>query len=210
MSFKTFVSMNIAIIGIGETMESVATRYALAGHEIFVAWKNDAALQLGSFLKHLENVNICSIEEAAYAADVIIIAAEPKDVREIAYWLDDVRGKVIIDASANFATAKLEGLNTVSAIKAITGSPYVVKVFSTRGYQELLKPLFAKDDVHLIIAGDNLKAKEATKILAKDLEIASFIDFGGIDSIPLFDAMTATWRDLAVKDVEQLRPTAAA
>src|SRR6202012_689917 len=89
--------------------------------------------------EHSDNVHTCSIEEAAEAADFIIIATAPKDVREVAYWLGDIRRKVIIDATANVSTEESERINTSAAISSITGSQHIAKVFNTEGYEQLLK-----------------------------------------------------------------------
>jgi predicted dinucleotide-binding enzyme len=196
MSYKTFGSMNIAIIGAGRFTEDFATSYALVGHEVFIAWKSTLADTAKPTMKICDNINICSIEEAAGIADIIVISSLPKDVREIAYWLGDVRGKVIIDATANLSIAADEHVNTYGAIKAITGSSYIVKMFCTRGYEQLLKPLLKKDGAQWVVVGDSKKAKEVTKILAKDMSVSGFTDLGNREAIPLFDAMTKCWRDL--------------
>jgi 8-hydroxy-5-deazaflavin:NADPH oxidoreductase len=199
MSYKTFVSMNIAVIGTGTHAETYAARYAVAGHEVFLAWKQDVNARVSRGLKAVDNINVCDIESAAHAADIIVITAAAKDVREVAYWLGDVRGKVIIDASASLLTGFDEQVNTSGAIRAITGSSNIVKVFNTRGYEQLLKPLFGSDATRLILAGDSKKAKEVTKIIYLDAGVNKFVDMGDNDSIPLFDEMTRCWRNLALK-----------
>jgi len=200
MGYKKFVSMSIAVIGIGKTAETYAVRYAMAGHDVFIAPKGGENAGLDKRLAIYDNIVVCSIEDAAAVADLIIISSSPKDVREIAYWLGDVRGKVIIDATANVHTGADEQVNTLGAIKAITGSQHVVKVFSTRGYERLLKPLFQKEKIQLVLAGDSKKAKEITKILTKDLGINDFVDLGPDEAIPLFDELTKCWRNLALKN----------
>ena len=197
--------MNIAVIGTGSIVENYATRYALAGHEVFLAWKDDNNAVISPFLETFNNIHLCSIEDAADAADLIIIASSPKDVREVAYWLGDVRRKVILDATANLFTDPDEQIKTIAAIKAITGSQHIIKVFSTRGYEQLLKPLFKDEKVRLVLVGDSRKAKEVTKILTLDLGVAHFFDFGGDDAIPLFNEMTKSWTQLLQKTATQNR-----
>jgi predicted dinucleotide-binding enzyme len=199
MIYKTFVSMNIAIIGESDYAKKIAIKYAQAGHEVLVAWKSNVKVFVTPAMEQYDNLSVCTIEEAAHLADVIIIIAHPRDVREIAYWLGDVRATIIIDATSNIQIGSDEAINTTGAIKAITGSPYIVKVFSTNGYQQMLKPLLKKDDIQWILAGDSIKAKEATKILAKDVGIDNFIDLGDSESFPLFDAMAKCFRELAAK-----------
>lgn len=200
MGYKKFASMNIAVIGTGYTVAAYSVRYARAGHDVFIALMGNDNAALINSLSPYDNIVFCSIENAAAIADLIVITSSPKDIREIAYWLGDVRGKVIIDATANIHTTVDEQVNTAGAIKAITGSQHIVKVFSTRGYEQLLKPLFKKDTVALILVGDSKKAKEITKILTIDLGVSDFMDLGADDAIPLFDELTKCWRNLAVKN----------
>lgn len=197
MGYKTFVSMNIAVIGTGLTVETYASRYALAGHEVYMAWKDGDKTGVSAGLQVFDNIHFCSIEEAAEVADLIVIASSPKDVREVSYWMGDVRRKVIIDATANIHTASEAQVKTVCAIKAITGSQHIVKVFSTRGYEQLLKPFFQDDNVRLVLVGSSKKAKEVAKIITRDLGVDIFFDLGGDEHIPLFNAMTSAWREVS-------------
>jgi len=196
MGYKTFVSMNIAIIGVSQIAEQYAMAFAGAGHEVFMASKEGDKKCINPLLQSLDGINYCSIEEAADIADLVIIATSPKDVREVSYWLGDVRRKVIIDATSNVFAGIDEQVSTVCAIKAITGSPHIVKAFHTKGYEQLMKPLFNGAHVELIIAGDSKKAKEITKIMALELGISRCYDFGAGDVIPLFNSMTNCLREL--------------
>ena len=192
MEYKKFVSLNVAVIGDGRVASMHTAALLLAGHEVFLAGKEVAE----SLWQYADNVHICSIEDAAAVADFIIIATQPKDVREVAYWLGDVRRKVIIDVTANVHTDDPEYINTVGAIAAITGSLHITKVFNTIDYQQLLKPLFGKDKIQLLLVGDSRKAKEITKIIARELGVTHFYDFGDNSTLPLFDEMTRCWRNM--------------
>ena len=205
MEYKTFVSINIAVIGTGNMAQTYAMRYAHAGHQVFLAATSDHKNRGMDSLSSFDNIVSCSIENAAAIGDLIVIATLPKDVREVAYWLGDVRGKVIIDATPNLLSSGDEQVNTIGAIKAITGSPHVIKVFSTRGYEQLLQPLFRTKGVQLILSGDSKKAKEITKILTRDLGVDSFFDLGGDETIPLFDELTKCCRNLAEKMMPENR-----
>lgn len=203
MSYRNFVSMNIAIIGVSEIAESYALAFTSAGHEVFMAWKESDVNGINPLLGQLDGVHFCSIEQAAEEADLIIIATTPKDVREVAYWLGDVRRKVIIDATSNVFAGPDEQVRTVCAIKAITGSAYIIKAFHTKGYEQMLKPLFNGVSIDMVLVGDSKKAKEITKILARELGINNCYDFGGSEAIPLFNVMTACWRELAKKNTPE-------
>jgi len=201
MAFKLFASMNIAIIGCDEISESFAAGFAIAGHNVLLAAKNGVNYNLRPSLAIFENIEVCNIENAAAQADVIIIMTPPADVREVSYWLGDVRNKVIIDATSNVGPAGDETIRTATAIGAITGAPHIVAAFHAQGYGQLLKPLFRDTKIDLILAGDSKKAKELTKIIARELGANYCYDFGGSDSFPLFNEITRSLRSLAQKTI---------
>lgn len=203
--FSSSLTVGIAIIGSSENASVYAKRFASAGHEVYMSpEKADSKVHTDFFY---DNLHVCGIEDASKAADIIIIATAPTNVREVAYWMGDVRGKVIIDASADFAEGD-EQVNTIGAIKAITGSSNVVKIFCTEGYEQLLMPLLKNDKTHLILVGENPKARQAAKIIARDMDIYSFIDLGGFEALPLFDSLANCWRDLAKKNKTEKRISA--
>jgi predicted dinucleotide-binding enzyme len=200
MGYKILVSMNIAIIGDSSVAQMYAAGFAMAGHSVYMAWKEGKRTQLSDSLSQIENIEMCSIAYAAEIADLVIIATPPEEVREVSYWLGDVRKKVIVDATSNVLTD--EPVKTICAIKAITGSQHIVKVFNTIGYQQLLKPLFNSDKARLILVGDSKKAKEIAKILAKELDIKCCSDFGGSETVLLFNEMTRCWKNMAGKEIQ--------
>jgi len=197
MGYKTFVSMNVAVVGIGKVSEHYAIELAMAGHQVFRAWTDPELLTVSVTEEEFDNIFSCDIEEAAAAADLIIIATEPKDAREVAYWLNDVRRKVIIDATADVHTDSDDATNTVNAIRSITGSQHIVKVVNTTRYGNLLQSLFSGNTPGMLVAGDGKKAKAVTKILADDMEILNCSDFGGDETILLLDEMAKCWNKLS-------------
>ncbi len=199
MGYKNFVSMNIAIIGTQQTAEIFSAGLAMAGHEVYVARKEGDKTVVSPVLNSFTNIHFCSIEQASAASDIIIVASPPGDVREIAYWLGDVRGKVVIDITSNVYTGNDPELNTLGAIKAITGSANVVKVFSTRAYQQVVKPLLGNNKIQLLMAGDCSKSKDVARIIAEDVGIRIATDMGGEQEMPLMDYMTRSWYDLKMK-----------
>jgi predicted dinucleotide-binding enzyme len=199
MTYKTYVSMNIAVIGSGDTAIDYATGFACAGHEVYLASKDGDKAVTGHLAGLFEHIHACSISDAADVADMILVATEPKDVREVAYWLGDVRRRVIIDATANVDAADEDFVRTATGLQAITGSPHIIKVFNTTGYEQLLQPIFKSKKAELVLAGDSKKAKEIIKIMAIELGIKSCYDFGGSDTILLFNEMTRCWRHMGKK-----------
>jgi len=197
MGYKAFAYMNIAVIGNGRTAAKIAEGLALAGHEVFIGLKEQD--DIPSFFRdeQFENITVTTIEAAAADADMIIMAGAPNGVREAAYLLDDVRKKVIIDATYMSYENEEGYLNTLSAIKSITGSPFVVKCFNASGFEPLPKVSREDDTIHMFLAGDNRKSKEIAKLIARDLGYAECHDFGGSDSATLLDEMAICYYHLS-------------
>lgn len=200
MSYKRLVSMDIAIVGNTKIAAFYAKEFAKEGHRIYMACceKNNVIAHNIPDTNNL--ITYTTISEAGDKADFIIIATEPIDVREASYWLGDVRKKVIIDVTANVFAPEDELVKTVCAIKAITGSPHVIKIFYTGGYEEILKPLFNGVRVDLLLLSDSNKAKEITKIMTKEIGMNYFYDFGGSSNIPLFNEITKSWRKIKLEN----------
>lgn len=200
MSFKRLVSMDIAIIGNTDIAAFYASQFAQQGHNIYMACCEKNNVIVRNIPDPNNRISYTSISDAANNADFIIIATVPIEVREAAYWLGDVRKKVIIDVTANVFAQDIDQVKTVCAIKAITGSPHVIKIFYTGGYENILKPLFNGSKVDLLLLSDSKKAKEITKIMAIEIGMKFFYDFGGSDNIPLFNEITKCWRKLKLQN----------
>jgi predicted dinucleotide-binding enzyme len=192
--------MDIAIIGNTDIAAFYASQFAQQGHNIYMACSEKNNVIVRNIPDPNNRISYTSISDAANNADFIIIATVPIEVREAAYWLGDVRKKVIIDVTANVFAQDIDQVKTVCAIKAITGSPHVIKIFYTGGYENILKPLFNGSKVDLLLLSDSKKAKEITKIMAIEIGMKFFYDFGGSDNIPLFNEITKCWRKLKLQN----------
>lgn len=188
--------MNIAIIGSTRLSQALTAAFLNAGHEVYQAGTQNN--QSGNVPRWdtRDDVHYCSIEDAAAAADFIMICTPAADVREVAYWLGDVRRKVIIDLTANVPNSVEGNRSTVKAIHAITGADHIVKLLSLYGHEDLFKPLFGGKQVQVVLAGDSKKAKEVAKIICKELNVTQFHDFGGVDTLPLFNELAKCCRSM--------------
>lgn len=194
MAYRSFVSLNIALIGYSDVSYNMAMSFISAGHVVYAADRDGAVINPA--MRLLDNVQVCSIEAAAEYADFIVIATPAADVREVAYWLGDVRKKVIIDLTANVPAeaGNTEVINTTNAITAITGAQHIVKALSIRGYNIHFNQLFGGQQVDMVLAGDSRKAKEIAKIIARECGFATFTDLGSSDAFTLVDDLARYWQ----------------
>lgn len=197
MGYKTLVSLDIAIIGSGEHSECLAKKLSLAGHEVFLGLKETSKVSDDIF-EEFDSIYRCNIDDAASVSDVIILSTAAENVREKAYLLDDVRDKIIIDFTSSHQPDK-EDINTIKAIRAITGSQHIVKCYKSGTYKHLLSPLFKDISIDLFMAGDSRKAKQLMRIIAKDMGLDNCYDFGNADTVVLLDEMVKCWGNLANK-----------
>ena len=205
MRYKTFGCMNIAIIGTGKNCEALAKGLAAAGHEVFIGMKSISGNGQVShkLLEAYENIYITTVHDAAVEADVILITTPATEVREVAYMLDDVRKKTIIDLSSFNFVRHNKHINTYNAIKAITGSQNIVKCYNVTGYEDLVNPEIHEDNTDMFIAGDSKKSKEMVKLLARDIGFVNCFDFGDYETVPMLDHMSECWNNRAVKQKVQ-------
>ena len=202
MDYKAFVRMNIAIVGSEKMTATLAQGLAIAGHEIFIGLEEEEQIQLDFLIEEFDNIYLTTIENAAAHADLIIMATTPEKVREAAYLLDDVRKKVIIDITYMNCTNTEKYLDTLSAIKSITGSQFVVKCFNAAGFEPLPRAVRKDNAINMFFAGDNRKAKEVARLIARDLGYAECYDFGGSDSVFLLDEMAICYHHLAARKMQ--------
>lgn len=199
MGFKSFACMHIAIIGTGRATTAMAQGLSRSGHVVYMGVKDGDESRLPFWTSAFDDLTITSIAEASAAADLIIISSCPSEVREAAYQIDDVRKKVIIDASYMSYIDGEPYVNTLQAIKSITGSQLVAKCFNPAGFEQDMKQEMGDKSINMFVAGDNKKAKEVAKLISRDLGYADCLDFGGSDTAPLLDEMAVCCHHLALR-----------
>lgn len=200
MGYKQLAQLCIAVIGTGTVAEALAQGLALAGHDMLRAAKDEQALELEHLLSGKPGcIELCNLESAGYLADVIILATPMEDVREMAYLLDDVKSKVILDASeATVPVTASPYFNSLNAIRAITGSMHVAKCFNSMAPKSSGRSRRSSAKPDMYVAGDSLKAKAVARMLASELGFANCQDMGGNDAIPMLDEIARPWTNAAL------------
>ena len=112
MRYKAFACMNIAVIGDGGIVESLVRELAKGSYNISIGNNSPYPVFSNMLLNDFSNIQLTKIEDAAAQADVIILATPSEKIKEAAYFLDDVRDKVIIDMSGFFFTRFGQYFNT--------------------------------------------------------------------------------------------------
>ncbi len=189
--------MTIAIIGTGNVGSALAKGFAKAGHQVSLGVRNKNEFK-GVGLASEKNVKVYTISQAAAAADVILIAAVPQAVKEIALQLGDVSDKVIIDAMNSVRVKPEPFSNTTEALIKLTNCKGIVKCFNTTGAENMSNPIYSGKGIDMFYAGDSEKAKKIAEQLAKDIGFENVYNFGGNDKFNLLEHFALSWINLAM------------
>jgi 8-hydroxy-5-deazaflavin:NADPH oxidoreductase len=193
MYYKTLASMNIAIIGKGMIVDSLAIRLAIPGHNIYLGVKESDTYHY-KVASSFNNITKCSVEEAGAAADIIILAVSPQNIREASYFIGDVKDKVVLDFSSSFFPELGKYVHTYNTVKAITGCRHIVKCFCAITYDQLLLyPKGISNTKDMYIASESEKAKSIVRWLSSEMGFDICYDLGDKDAIKSIDKISMDW-----------------
>jgi len=190
--------MNITIIGAGNVGGALAKAFHKAGHEIFIGSKEPVSDKTKKLADENPGFEVLSINEAVNRSEVVVIAAFPDSVFEIAKTIGDVSNKIIID-TMNSVFKKPEGFNnTTEALLKLTNCKDVVKCFNSTGFENMENPVYNGKGIDMFTAGDSIKGKETAIKLAKEIGFENCYDFGGNDKFDLLEQLAMCWINLAI------------
>ena len=190
--------MNIAIIGTGNVGGALATKWAHAGHNIYLGTKDQSNFK-GRQLLENPRTSVHAVQEAVAKAEVILVATPATAAVEVAQSLGDTAGKVIIDAMNIVGGRGPAGYtNTADAILAHTASTDLAKCFNTTGFNNMLDTEYEGHKIDAFTAGDSVKAKEVAKTLALDAGFGACHDIGGNNRFELMEQFAFFWINLAM------------
>lgn len=190
--------MKIAIIGTGNVGGALATKWAHAGHEIFLGVR-DVSNFKGTDLLQIPQTSLHRIQDAVALSEVVLMATPAITAIETTKILGDTRGKVIIDA-ANIVNGRgPRGFASVTdAIIAYTATDDVVKCFNTTGFNNMKETAYGDQTLDMFVAGDSPHGKLVTIDLAHDAGFAACYDIGGNDTFVLMEQFARFWINLAL------------
>jgi predicted dinucleotide-binding enzyme len=180
--------MRIGIIGAGQIGGTLARRLTALGHDVSIA--NSRGPETLAALAGEIGAKPVTVEQAARAGDVVIIAIPVKNVPRLpARLFDGVPADVVVVDTGNYYSQRdgridaIENGTTESRwVSEQLGRP-VVKVFNTIYARHLLergKPKGAAGRIALPVAGDDRRAKDVIIRLLDELGFDG-VDGGGLD-----------------------------
>ena len=144
-----------------------------------------------------------SIQEAARASDVVLLATPWEAAQEALKTAGDLAGKTLIDAT-NPLLPGLAGLavgTNTSAGEAIArwaNGARVVKAFNTVGFNIMADPRFPQGQAALFYCGDDEEAKKVVAELAAELGFDA-LDAGPLTQCRVLEPFALLWISLALK-----------
>jgi len=190
--------MKIAIIGTGNVGSALASKWAQAGHELFIGVRDKENFKGKNLLNNL-NTSLHTIQEAVANADVILLATPAPAAIDIAKSLGNTTSKIIIDAANIVMGRGPEGFANVSdAILANTQTKDVVKCFNTTGANNMADTIYNGTALDMFVAGDSVKGKQVAQQLALDAGFENCYDVGGNDKFELMEKFAFFWINLAM------------
>jgi hypothetical protein len=190
--------MKIAVVGTGNVGGALATKWAAAGHQLYLGVQDENNFK-GKALLGNPNTSLHSVDEAAANAEVVLMATPATAVVEVTKSLGDTAGKVIIDAMNIVMNRGPAGFtNTADAILAHTQTKEVVKCFNTTGYGNMQNPKYGNVAIDMFVAGDSKRGKQLAMQLATDAGFGACHDVGGNDRFQLMEQFAFFWINLAM------------
>ncbi|MFD2200952.1 NADPH-dependent F420 reductase [Shivajiella indica] len=190
--------MKIAIIGTGNVGGALATKWAKAGHHIYLGVQDLNDFKGKELLKN-PNTTAYPVADAVIKSEVILIATPATAAVAVAQSLGDTTGKIIIDAMNIVMGRGPLGFKTTSeAILAHTQTKDVVKCFNTTGFNNMVNPNYGNMAIDMFVAGDSEKGKDAAIQLAIDAGFGECYPIGGNDKFELMEQFAWFWINLAM------------
>lgn len=179
----------IALVGgTGPEGRGLATRFALAGHQIVIGSRDAArggevARELASALDHT-NITGTSNEEAVLQSDIVIVVVPYEAHRPTLEALRNVlNGKIVVDAVVPVMfdrgprPIEVEAGSATEEAAQLLPESTVIGAFHNLPADVLLDPQ-ATLDADVLVTGANGDAKQAIMALAEEIEGCRAIDAG--------------------------------
>eukprot|EP01012_Entosiphon_sulcatum_P019700 TRINITY_DN24616_c0_g1_i1.p1 TRINITY_DN24616_c0_g1~~TRINITY_DN24616_c0_g1_i1.p1 ORF type:complete len:216 (-),score=34.73 TRINITY_DN24616_c0_g1_i1:331-927(-) len=164
------ISKGITIAVLGQTRLSEILAFSLADVGYTVHYGVNEDIPKRSLFSLFDNVIQESITDAADAADIILLACKPEQVCELAYYMEDVKTKVVIDMSS-FLSDNITCAGHLQKIKTITGSSQVVSCYSVINNFDFVCYFSKRNKEPMWMMGDSKKSKIAADFILQDIGI---------------------------------------
>ncbi len=165
----------IAIIGAGPVGIALAGRWAEQGHQIIFGSRNPDTAAIRETIGKIAGSDAALREDAAAAAEIVVIAVPWAGAEEATRALGKLNGKILIDTTnaLTFINGQLVEvpavLSAAELLQAAGPDSRVVKAFNTLNYAVMAHPELSAGPVTIPLAGDDGEAKATVGALAREI-----------------------------------------
>lgn len=193
--------MKIAIIGAGNVGGTLGTRWAKNGYQVTFGVRDPGRENVLRVLEAAgENAGAASVNDAAAAADVVVLAVPWGAAQSAIEAAGDLTGKMVVDCTNPIAPGlQLAVGATTSGAEHVAewaNGAHVVKAFNTTGWENMANPIYDGEPTLMLICGDDADAKATVTLLAEALGF-EVVDLGPLDTARLLEPFALVWIRLA-------------
>ncbi len=194
--------MKIAVIGTGNVGGTLGRRWAERGHQVIFGTRNPNSDNVQNLLEAAgSNACAAGAREAVADSEVVVLATPWNVTQQIIESLDNLAGKILIDATNPIGPGLQLTVGTTSSgaeqIAQWAGGARVVKAFNTTGWENMADPIYGGESSTMFICGDDAEAKATATRLAENLgfEVA---DTGPLTMARNLEPLALVWINLAM------------
>ena len=182
--------MKIAILGAGNIGRTLGVKWIRAGHAVLFGVRDVRSSKTVSALEQAQGAKALDVTTAIRESEVILFSLPWKMVPEIAQANEEgLNGKVLIDATNNFAGPVI---NNLEALQASAPEARIYRAFNSLGWEVFANPVIGGQTADMFYAGPDGETRSQIQKLIEEIGVNP-IWVGDNDKIQLVDNIGALW-----------------
>jgi 8-hydroxy-5-deazaflavin:NADPH oxidoreductase len=182
--------MRIAILGAGNIGGTLGGSWIKAGHEVVYGVRDVNSSKTASALKQAPGAEAMDISTSIPGSNVVLFSVPWKNVTEIARAnAADLNGKVLIDATNNFAGPVI---NNLQVLMDVAPNARIYRAFNSLGWEVFANPLIHGRPADMFYSGPDGETRTLIHSLIEAVGLNP-IWVGENDRIHLVDNLGALW-----------------
>jgi 8-hydroxy-5-deazaflavin:NADPH oxidoreductase len=188
--------MQIGIIGAGVVGLSLGKALTRAGHQVMYSSRVPDSVEMQEVLQVTgPTARAGTPQEVLSTHELLAVAMPFTALAHVLPAAGNWQGKILIDMTNPFGSANSN--SGAEDVAKLTGAR-VVKAFNIIGAEHYQNPTFAGDAATLLVAGDDVSAKETVAQLAAELGF-DVVDAGGLAASRHLENLAELWVHLAMR-----------
>jgi len=194
--------MKIAILGAGNIGGTLGEKWLSAGNSVVFGVRDVNSAKTSSALKRAKGARTNDVTSAIHESDVVLFSVPWKTVPELAQAnAADLNGKLIMDATNNFAGPVINNLNV---LKEAAPNSKIYRAFNSLGWEVFANLIIHDQTVDMFYSGQDGDSRSQIHQLIEQVGLNP-IWVGDNDRIHLVDNMGALWVNMVSQHVWKRR-----